>query len=391
MKVRPSTKSCDEKARLGARVARAARCTRHDGSGRPLSRLQPDSAALSVSLAQANNSVQGREGRVIELPCYSRGEAAAVSHVAARLPVAFSLGTLKVQAVMSESGRARPPADSYTVVMSARGHNIRLVLGAALVPQMAVEHWPQITALPPGDGLTEILFDIVLQDLAREVERWCGQRPSWSCSDITQSPPYAFKIIRQEHPNDLVGLVECDAGGLQWIADCCTALPVRHAVLDDLPLALDMRISRIRLALADLQLLAHGDVVLLDHSPVGQDGAMTVVMYSSDTPRFCASILDRRLCVRSVVDCSMDAADPLPPESFDSMNLVVDVDAGRLTMPLRQLRELAVGQILDLGFDATTNVCLRVNGQIVATGELVRIAERTGIRLLELRLPRAER
>lgn len=391
MKVRLSTKSCDEKARMGARVARAARCARHDGSGRPLSRLRPDRAALSVSLAQANNLVQGREGRVIELPCYSRGEAAAVSQIAARLPVAFSLGSLKVQAVMSESGRARPPADSYTLVMSARGHNIRLVLGAAVVPQMAVEHWPQITALPPGDGLTEILFDIVLQDLAREVERWCGQRPSWSCSDMTQSPPYAFKIIRQERPNDLLGLVECDAGGLQWIADCCTALPVRHAVLDDLPLALDMRISRISLALADLQLLAQGDVVLLDHSPVGQDGAMSVVMHSSDTPWFCASILDRRLCVRSVVDCSMDAADSLPPESFDSMNLVVDVDAGRLTMPLKQLRELAVGQVLDLGFDATTNVCLRVNGQIIASGELVRIAERTGIRLLELRLPRAER
>lgn len=390
MKVRPSTKSCDEKARMGARVARAARCARHDSSGRPLSRLRLDRAALSVSWAQANNSVQGREGRVIELPCYSRREAAAVSQIAARLPVAFSLGSLKVQAVMSESGRARPPADSYTLVMSARGHNIRLVLGAALVPQMAVEHWPQITALPPGHGLTEILFDIVLQDLAREVERWCGQRPSWSCSDMTQSP-HAFKIIRQERPNDLVGLVECDAGGLQWIADCCSALPVRHAVLDDLPLVLDMRISRISLALADLQLLAQGDVVLLDHSPVGQDGAMSVVMYSSDTPRFCASILDRRLCVRSVVDCSMDAADSLPPESFDSMNLVVDVDAGRLTMPLRQLRELAVGQVLDLGFDATSNVCLRVNGQIIASGELVRIAERIGIRLLELRLPRAER
>lgn len=390
MKVRAGTKLFDEKARMCARVVRLARYARHDGSGRPLSRLRPDRAALSVSLAPANNSVQGREGRVIELPCYSRREAAAVSQIAARLPVAFSLGSLKV-AVMSASGRARPPADSYTLVMSARGHDIRLVLGAALVPQMAVEHWPQITALPPGHGLTEILFDIVLQDLAREVERWCGQRPSWSCSDMTPSPPYAFKIIRQERPNDLVGLVECDAGGLQWIADCCTALPVRQVVLDDLPLALDMRISRISLALADLQLLAQGDVVLLDHSPVGQDGAMSVVMYSSDTPRFCASILNRRLCVRSVVDCSMDAADPLPPESFDSMNLVVDVDAGRLTMPLRQFRELAVGQILDLGFDATTNVCLRVNGQIIATGELVRIAERTGIRLLELRLPRAER
>nr|WP_256469174.1 FliM/FliN family flagellar motor switch protein [Bradyrhizobium sp. 156] len=87
----------------------------------------------------------------------------------------------------------------------------------------------------------------------------------------------------------------------------------------------------------------------------------------------------------------MDRPDPLPPETFDSIDLPVDVDAGRLTMPLRQLRELGIGQVLDLGFDATTNISLSVNGQVVATGELVRIAERTGVRVLDLRLARAER
>nr|WP_256468189.1 FliM/FliN family flagellar motor switch protein [Bradyrhizobium sp. 160] len=87
----------------------------------------------------------------------------------------------------------------------------------------------------------------------------------------------------------------------------------------------------------------------------------------------------------------IDRPDPLPPETFDSIDVPVDVDAGRLTMPLRQLRELAIGQVLDLGFDATTNISLRVNGQVVATGELVRIAERTGVRVLDLRLARSER
>ncbi|WP_426441418.1 FliM/FliN family flagellar motor switch protein [Bradyrhizobium genosp. P] len=328
---------------------------------------------------------------MINLPFYSRCEAAAVSQIAARLPVAFSLGSIKVQAVMTDWGLPRLPADTYTVAMHARGHNIRLALGSALVPQMAVERWPEITALPPAHGLAEIWLDIVLRDLAVEVEQWCGQRPTWSCLNIAESRPYALKLVRQEPPNDLVGLVEFDAGGLQWIADCCSDLPVMHAPLDDLPLHLDMRIARISVVLADLQQLAQGDVILLDHSPVGQDGEMAVVMYISDSPRFRASILNCRLSVLTAVECLMGTPEPLPPESFDSVNLTVDVDVGRLTMPLRQLRELAVGQVLDLGFDATTNVCLRVNGQVVATGELVRIAERTGVRLLDLRLRRAER
>lgn len=62
MKVRAGTKLFDEKARMCARVVRLARYARHDGSGRPLSRLRPDRAALSVSLAQANNQCKAEKG-----------------------------------------------------------------------------------------------------------------------------------------------------------------------------------------------------------------------------------------------------------------------------------------------------------------------------------------
>ncbi|WP_420969604.1 type III secretion system cytoplasmic ring protein SctQ [Bradyrhizobium sp. B120] len=328
---------------------------------------------------------------MINLPHYDGREAVAISRIASRLPLAFSLAGIEVQAVMSDAALRQIPAPSYNVVMSVRGHEIRLALGRMLLPQLAVERWPEITTLPSDNGLGEILFDIVLQDLAIEVERWCGQRPTWSCSGIAVPRPYAFKVVRLERPNDLVGLIEVDGGGLQWVADCCSDLPVVAAPLDELPLLLDVRIAPISLALAELQRLAQGDVILLDNQPVGNDGAMTVVAHLSDSPWFRASILDCRLSVQSVVDRLMDKPEFLLSESFDSINLPVDVDVGRLTMPLRQLRELAVGQVIDLGFDATTNVSLRVNGQVVATGELVRIAERTGVRLLDLRLPRAER
>ncbi|KRR20276.1 hypothetical protein CQ14_29565 [Bradyrhizobium lablabi] len=328
---------------------------------------------------------------MINLPHYDARDAAAISRIASRLPLAFSLAGIEVQAVMSDSALRHIPAPSYTVVMSVRGHKIRLALGAMLLPPMAVERWPEITTLPPDHGLGEILFDIVLQDLAIEVEQWCGQRPTWSCSEATESRPYAFKVVRLERPNDLVGLVEVDGGGLQWVADCCSNLPVVAAALDELPLLLDVRFAPISLALAELQRLAQGDVILLDNQPVGNDGAMTVVAHLSNSPWFRASIRDCRLSIQSVVDRLMDKPEFLPPESLDSINLTVDVDVGRLIMPLGQLRELAVGQVIDLGFDAATNVCLRVNGQVVATGELVRIAERTGVRLLDLRLPRAER
>ncbi|QOZ36258.1 type III secretion system cytoplasmic ring protein SctQ [Bradyrhizobium sp. CCBAU 53421] len=328
---------------------------------------------------------------MIDLPRYEGRDVVAISRIASRLPLAFSLAGIEVQAVMADSTHRHIPVPSYTVVMNVQGHKIRLALGAMLLPQLAVERWPEITTLPPGHGLGEILFDIVLQDLAIEVEQWCGQRPTWSCSDVAAPRPHAFKIVRLEQPNDPVGSVELDDEGLQWVADCCSDLPVLAAALDELPLLLDVRIAPITLALAELQRLAQGDVIMLDNQSVGRDGAMSVVAHLSNNPWFRASIRDCRLSVQSVVDRLMDKPEFLPPESLDSLNLTVDVDVGRLTMPLGQLRELAVGQVIDLGFDATTNVSLRVNGQVVATGELVRIAEQTGVRLLDLRLPRAER
>ncbi|RTE88304.1 MULTISPECIES: FliM/FliN family flagellar motor switch protein [Bradyrhizobium] len=327
---------------------------------------------------------------MIDLPCYGQCEAAALSDLAKRLPVPFNIAGVDVEAVMPGSRPPRLPADYCQALMRPRGHRIRVTVDSTLLPAAAVQHWPEITALPPGDGLREILFDIVFRDVAIQVDQWCGHRPIWSSAEGTEAFPYAFEILRLERPGDILGLVEFDVGGLQWIADCCSRLPVVCAVLDDLFLSLDLVVARISLILADLHQLASDDVVLLDTSPVGHDGVMSVLLCLSGSPCFRASIVNGRLAILSAVDCMMDRPDPLPPETFDSIDLPVDVAAGRLTMPLRQIRELAVGQVLDLGYDATTNISLRVNGQVVATGELVRIADRTGVRVHDLRLARAE-
>ncbi|GLS30836.1 type III secretion protein Q [Mesorhizobium albiziae] len=327
---------------------------------------------------------------MIDLPCYSPREAAAISRLAARLPAVFSLAGLDVAAVMPGSTLPDVPVDYRRVMIRLRGHNFRIAIDSMLLPPIAVTHWPDITTLPLDDGLREILFDIVLRDVGIQVERWCGQRPIWSSSEITGALPYAIRLVRLDGPDKLLGLVEFDAGGLEWIAGCCGALPVVCAVLDDLAISLDLRVARVNLTLAELQALARGDVILLDVSPVAYDGAMNVLLCFSGSSRFRASIMDGRLAVLSAVDRMMDRPDSLPPETFDGIDLPVDVDVGQLTMSLKQLRELAVGQVLDLGFDATTNITLRVNGQAVAAGELVRIADRTGVRILDMRLERAE-
>ena len=84
----------------------------------------------------------------------------------------------------------------------------------------------------------------------------------------------------------------------------------------------------------------------------------------------------------------MDTPTPPPAGSIDDLPLVIDCDVGRISLTIAQLRELSVGQVLDLGLDATRRVSLRLNGQVIATGELVRVAERTGVRITDLLLSR---
>ncbi|RUV82724.1 hypothetical protein EOA51_27535, partial [Mesorhizobium sp. M1A.F.Ca.IN.020.32.1.1] len=300
---------------------------------------------------------------MIDLRCYSSREAANISLLATRLPATFNLAGINVAAIMPDATPPDVPVDCRRFMVRLHGHDIGVAIDSTLLPSIAVTHWPDITALPPDDGLREILFDIVLRDVAIQVERWCGQRPTWSSSEIARALPYAIGLVRLDGPAKVLGLVEFDAGGLEWIAGyCCDVLPVVCAVLDDLALSLYLRAARASLTLAELQALAPGDVVLLDGSPVARDGVMTVLLCLPGNSRFRASIMDGRLTVLSAVDHVMEKPDPLPPETFDSIDLPVDVEVGRLIMSLKQLRELAVGQVLDLGFDATTNVTLPVNG-----------------------------
>lgn len=86
----------------------------------------------------------------------------------------------------------------------------------------------------------------------------------------------------------------------------------------------------------------------------------------------------------------VEPEEPIHAEMVDDVAMAIQevplhvvVEAGRLKMSLRQLLDLAPGNLLELGITPESGVNLVVSGKVVGRGELIRVGETLGVRILE--------
>ena len=72
------------------------------------------------------------------------------------------------------------------------------------------------------------------------------------------------------------------------------------------------------------------------------------------------------------------------PLSVEDVPLPVIIEVGRIQMAVKKLLELQPGNLLELDIHPESGVDLVVNGKRIARGELLRIGEALGVRILEL-------
>lgn len=80
-----------------------------------------------------------------------------------------------------------------------------------------------------------------------------------------------------------------------------------------------------------------------------------------------------------------ETATPSSLESIDQLPLRLVFDLGEVSMPLGEVRCLQVGQTIELGYPLARAVRVRINGDQVATGELVEIDGHLGVTLTAVR------
>lgn len=72
------------------------------------------------------------------------------------------------------------------------------------------------------------------------------------------------------------------------------------------------------------------------------------------------------------------------PMSIEDVPLSIVIEAGRIQMSIKKIIELQPGNLLDLNIHPETGVDLVVNGRRIAKGELLRIGDAIGVRIVEL-------
>jgi type III secretion protein Q len=181
------------------------------------------------------------------------------------------------------------------------------------------------------------------------------------------------------------------AQGRAWILHASPSdhLPPQGQALH-LRLPVDLAVARFSLPLQRLRTLSPGAVVLVDQLlPVARSGRHRLYTFDFTLETISVTTTFDFLDDEDDADLGV-AASSLPsaaaaasPAGIDVARLpiAVDVVLCQLQQSVGDLAALQPGTVFDLPPDAWKQLQLRVNGQVVARGELVQVGEQLGIQL----------
>lgn len=164
--------------------------------------------------------------------------------------------------------------------------------------------------------------------------------------------------------------------------------PIRDVARFGVTAALRCELGRSWLALADLRRLGAGDVILPGealHPPQG------LVLTLADHLQARGALSGRRITLTSRFEPFRDEepamATEAPSDPLDSVPIRLVFEVGRIDILLAELGGLAPGQVLELSGDAAAPIGILANGKRIGAGELVRIGDHIGIRIVGLGVP----
>jgi len=131
--------------------------------------------------------------------------------------------------------------------------------------------------------------------------------------------------------------------------------------------------------------IQQGDFVILDrcsYDPMEQKGSATLML--GTTPLIIARMKPEGMKVLDFAFYKEESTDNPSSETPSESDLTVTAEIGHVSMPLNNLLHLEPGMMIDLVMRPEQGVDLTVDGKKVASGELLKLGETVGLRILDI-------
>lgn len=358
----------------------------------PMRLWQPKLPSVGSDLAAATRVLYGREWNVIAVGKESYGLRFSESHpahLALQLRLRCAGCDFEVQVL--------DPA-----ALSKLGDALSAHVPAGL-QKSALLH-----ALHPLWQALEARFAAALElrEVINDVQAWLpGQALGITVvRQVPGSPPLQSGLM----------LRALQTSGWQRLVRATGLSKVQPSAAESSPLAVSVLGESIPLTWAELAQLGAGDVLLLKAGATSRDRLNVSLRTLGHSLRGVSAVLQgRRL---SIVRCTGGPPNPeeavprptrrterrtmastssksdvdvssasIPLSDLDRLQIEVEVELGRLSMPIAALRSLSVGQVFETDAAATEcSVWLWCGGKYLGVGQLVTVGERLGVRIAAL-------
>lgn len=318
------------------------------------------------------------------LPRMTRGEAACRRQLCrGRAPLPFSLGphalSLSLASPRELSMASALPVRLRLRIGDAQG---QLCLAAplarflleSLAPRLPLEH-------PDLDLLLEAALAAPLDELEQLLYRPLSLLPP-----DEKSPANLHAIgLRIHHGNGVLGLavLRLAAAEMALVADALDRLPSEPINLEHLTFGVVIAAGAVLLPAGMLRQLRRGDILLTDDT-LAADTIRVVIAGQH-------GVIGRKTGHAYEIISPMQGIAPMegqqeePAETtFDGLKVQIVFEAGRLELPLGELRKMQPGYVLELDRPAGLSVDLTVRGQPIGKAELVQVDNTLGARILRL-------
>ena len=145
------------------------------------------------------------------------------------------------------------------------------------------------------------------------------------------------------------------------------------------PTEVTLSIGSTRLALNDIKEIEDGDIILLENSNINE---MAVLWEENKVPFRINPNPSLIISIDSDGGNEMEEEiNTKSPNMWDSILVDVVAEFDNVKLTLGELKQISEGLVIDVGSVYENKIKLRVENQIVATGELVILNERYGVRI----------